>query len=110
GLQLADGQMRPFPVAAFLRRAAPRPAYGPHVERGRIPSLNPSLIVEERIAADQEPAIFAVLTQRALLIFELYGAFEGLLALLAQPFPIIRVEEPGAKVLFLDILQGDTVV
>jgi hypothetical protein len=41
------------------------------VERGRIPSIDRSLIIEQRVVADQEPAIFAVLTQGALLIFEL---------------------------------------
>jgi len=38
------------------------------VERNRIPSIDPSLIVEQRIAADQEPAIFAVLVLRAKLL------------------------------------------
>src|ERR1043165_2058014 len=41
------------------------------VERGRIPSFYPSLIIEQWIVANKEPAIFAVLTQRALLILEL---------------------------------------
>jgi len=80
------------------------------VERDRIPSLDPSLIIEQRIVANQEPAILTVLTHCALLIFERSGAFEGLLAPLAQPFHIVRVEKPRAKVLFLHILQANIVV
>ena len=93
---LLDLRLRPFAIL--------------DVERGHIPSIDSSLIIEQRIVADQEPAIFAVLTQRALLIFERSGAFEGLPALLAQPFHIVRVVKPSAKVLFLHILQSDTVV
>src|SRR6185312_13778973 len=78
--------------------------------RDRIPSLDPSLIIEQRIVTDREPAILAVLAQRALLIFERSGVFETLFAHLAHPFHIIRVEEPSAMDPSLHILQGDTVV
>ena len=47
------------------------------VERSRIPSIDRSLIIEQRIVADQEPAILAVLTQSALLIFELVRRFRA---------------------------------
>ncbi len=40
------------------------------VERGRIPSIDSSLLIEQRIVADLEPAIYAVLTEDTLLIFE----------------------------------------
>ena len=52
-----DLSLSPFPVL--------------DIERGRIPSINPSLIIEQRIVAHQKPAILTVLTPSALLIFEL---------------------------------------
>src|SRR5882672_9635422 len=61
------------------------------VKRGHIPPIDSSLLIEQRIVADQEPPISAVLTQRALLVFELKRAFEGLIAHFAQPFRIFRV-------------------
>src|SRR5882724_10941412 len=64
------------------------------VERRHIPSIDPSLIIEQRIVANKEPPILSVLTQRAILTFEPLGALEGLLELLAQPFHIVRVEKP----------------
>ena len=48
------------------------------VERGRIPSIDSSLLIEQRTVADQEPAISAVLAQHPLLIFERYGALRAL--------------------------------
>ena len=49
---------------SFLRLLAftLRPFSVLDIERGRIPSLDPSLIIEQRIVTDQEPAIFAVLS------------------------------------------------
>src|SRR5215471_13462795 len=41
-----------------------------NIERGHIPSIDSSLLIEQGIVADQEPAIIAVLTQDTLLIFE----------------------------------------
>jgi len=49
------------------------------IEGCNIPSIDPSLLVEQRIAADQEPAVFAGVIQRAELIFELSGSVEGVL-------------------------------
>src|SRR5262249_18624628 len=53
------------------------------VERGHIPAIDVSLRIEQRVVADQEPAIFAILTQHTLLIFERYWAEQRLRALLA---------------------------
>ena len=47
---LLDLRLRPFSVL--------------DVERGHIPSIDSSLLIEQRIVADQEPAISAVLAQR----------------------------------------------
>ena len=54
---LLDLRLRPFSVL--------------DVERGYIPPIDSSLLIEQRIVADQEPSIFAVLAQCTLLIFEL---------------------------------------
>src|SRR5262244_3931474 len=78
------------------------------VERGHIPSIDSSLLIEQRIVADQEPAIFAVLTQHTLLIFERYRAEKRLRALLAQPLYIVRVENTRAVVFFPHIFQSET--
>src|ERR1041384_1698134 len=78
------------------------------VERDRIPSLDPSLIIQQRTMTDREPAILTVLTHRALFIFERSGVFETFFAHLDHPFQIIRVEEPSAMFPSLHILQGDT--
>src|SRR4030095_5587768 len=80
------------------------------VERGHIPTIDPSLIIEQWIVTDQEPAIFAVLTQHTLLGLKRHGAFERLSALLAQPIDILRVEEPRAIILSLHLLQSDAAV
>jgi hypothetical protein len=77
------------------------------VERGHIPSINSSLLIEQRIVADQEPAIFAVLTQDTLLIFERDRAEERLRALLAKPLYILRVGDASAIVLSPHIFQSE---
>jgi hypothetical protein len=78
------------------------------VERGHIPSIDFSLLIQQRIVADQETAISAGLTEHTLLIFERYSACERLPALLAQPFHILRVEKASAIVLFPHIFQSTT--
>src|SRR5262249_59528 len=97
--------------ARSLRHHRPQPVFSTlaivDVGRGHIPSIDASLLIEQRIVSDQEPAVFAVLTQHTLLIFERYGACERLPALLAQPFDILRVKKTSAIVLFLGIIQGD---
>src|SRR6202008_5048178 len=60
------------------------------VEPGAIPSIDSSPLIEQRLEAEQEPAISAVLTQHTLLIFERFGAGDRLPALLAQPLHILR--------------------
>src|SRR5215813_3530243 len=48
------------------------------VERGHIPPIDSSLLIEQRIVSDQEPAVSAVFTQHTLLIFERYATGERL--------------------------------
>src|SRR6185295_8780702 len=80
------------------------------VEPGAIPSIDSSPLIEQRIEAEQEPAISAVLTQHTLLIFERYGAGDRLPALLAQPLRILRVYNTSAIVPFPHLFQSEAVV
>src|ERR1043166_7029764 len=81
-----------------------------NVGPGNVPSLDSSLRIEQRIVANQEPAIIAVFPQRTVLTFELPRVSEGLSQHFAQSSHIVRVEPPGGKVVLLHILQCDTVV
>src|SRR5712675_1303962 len=59
----------------------------------RIPANNVPLVVAQRIVADKKPAIVTVFSKRSLLKFKRLTARESLLALLAQPFQILGVED-----------------
>src|SRR5262249_38023681 len=80
------------------------------VESRHIPSIDFSLSIEQRVVADQEPAIFAVLAERALLIFEWHGSKQRVASLLTQPLYILRVEKTSTIVLSLHIFRRDAVV
>src|SRR5712672_1336667 len=69
-----------------------------------VPANNVPLVVAKRIVADKKPAIFTVLSKSSLLKFKRLTARERVNALLAQPFHILRVEDPSAMVFSLHVL------
>src|SRR6202023_3309691 len=71
----------------------------------RVPANNVPLIVAKRIVTDQKPTIVTVLSKRPLLKFKRLTAHEPLMALPAQPFHILGVENPCALVFSLNVLQ-----
>src|SRR6202040_1746893 len=75
-----------------------------------IPANNVPVVVAKGIVADKKPAIATVFSKLSLLNFKRLTTRERLLALLAQPFHILRVEDPCAKVFFLHVLQSETEV
>src|SRR5215468_2300845 len=77
------------------------------VERGHIPAVDVSLRIEQRVVADQEPTIFAVLPEHTLLIFERHRAQQRLRALFAQPLHIVRVKDAVAIVVLPHIFEGE---
>src|SRR5258708_696663 len=72
-----------------------------------IPANNVAVVVAKGIVADKKPAIVTVFSKRSLLQFKRLTARERLLALLAQPFHILGVEDPCALVLSLHVLQSE---
>src|SRR5215813_12956163 len=66
---------------------------------GHIPSNDSSLLIQQRVVDDEEPAIDAVLPQCPLLILEWDGMCERLPALLAQPFQVFGVDYSISKVI-----------
>src|SRR5262249_21631424 len=81
---------------------------GLDIERGDIPSIDSSLLVEQRIVAEQHPFICAVPGQHTLLIFERDWACERVAALLVKSCHVLRVENTSAIVRFLHIFQSET--
>src|SRR5262245_13319474 len=80
------------------------------VKSSHIPSIDFSLLIEQRVVPDQEPAICAVLTQHTLLSFERRGSEKRSAAFLTQPLYILRVEKTSTIVLFLHIFKRGPVV
>src|ERR1700677_756027 len=74
----------------------------------RVPANNVPLVVAKRIEADKKPAIITVFPKLSLLKFKRLTARERLIALLEQPFHILRVEDPCGKVFSLHVLQSET--
>src|ERR1700731_2227688 len=74
----------------------------------RVPANNVPLVVAKRIVADKKPAIVTVFSKRSLLKFKRLTARERLMALLAQPFHVLRVEDPCALVFSLHVFQSET--
>src|SRR5207237_3881988 len=66
------------------------------------------LVVAKGIVADKKPPIVTVFSKRSLLKFKRLAARETLMALLAQPFQILGVEDPCALVFSLHVLQSET--
>src|SRR5882762_8151612 len=73
-----------------------------------IPANNAPLVVAKRIVTDKKPAIVTVFSKRSLLSFKRLTARERLMALLAQSFHILGVEDPCALVFSLHVLQSKT--
>src|SRR6266849_3619571 len=88
------------------------PLLGPlaivYIGPSRVPANNVSLVVAKGIEAGKKPAIVTVFSKRSLLKFKRLTARERHLALLAQPFQILGVEDPGALVFSLQVLQSET--
>src|ERR1700688_3003705 len=88
------------------------PLLGPlailNIGPSRVPANNVPLIVAKRIVTDQKPPIVTVFSKRSLLKFKRLTARETLMALLAQPFQILGVEDPCALVFSLHVLQSET--
>src|SRR5437660_11267003 len=74
----------------------------------RVPANNVPLVVAKGIEADKKPPIVSVFSKRSLLKFKRLAARERLIALLAQPFHILRVADPCALVFSLHVLQSET--
>src|SRR5438034_2487308 len=74
----------------------------------RIPANEASLFVAERVVTDEEPTILTILPQRSLLDFKREAACKGRPSLVPQPFEILRMKDPCAKVRGDYILQGET--
>src|ERR1700732_3914236 len=74
----------------------------------RIPANNVPLVVAKRIVADKKPAILTVFSKPSFLKFKRLTARERLVALIEQPFHILRVEDPSGKVFSLHVLQSET--
>src|SRR6266481_706837 len=81
-----------------------------NIRPGGIPANNVPVVVAKGIVADKKPAIATVFSKLSLLNFKRLTARERLLALLAQSFQILRVENPCAKVFSLHVLQSETEV
>src|SRR6202022_1359541 len=79
-----------------------------NIRPSRIPANNAPVVVAKGIVADKKPAIVTVFSKRSLLKFKRLTARERLLALLAQPFQILGVEDPRALVFSLHVLQRET--
>src|SRR5580692_7476401 len=73
-----------------------------------IPANNVPVVVAKGIVADKKPAIVTVFSKRSLLKFKRLTAHERLLALLAQPFHVLGVEDPCALVFSLHVFQSET--
>src|SRR4029077_7901736 len=74
----------------------------------RVPANNEPLVVAKWIEADKKPPIVTVFSKRSLLKFKRLTAHERLMALRAQPFHILGVEDPCALVFSLHVLQSET--
>src|SRR4029077_11384245 len=74
----------------------------------RVPANNEPLVVAKGMVADKKPSIVTVFSERPLLQFKRLTAREGFMALLAQPFHILGVEDPCALVFSLHLLQSET--
>src|SRR5215469_9798514 len=70
------------------------------VERGHIPSIDSSLLIKQRLVAEQKPAISAVLAQHTLFVFKRYRTLERLAPCLTQPFHIFVMKNASASFLF----------
>src|SRR6266404_495218 len=73
-----------------------------------IPANNVPVVVAKGIEADKKPPIVTVFSKRSLLKFKRLTARERLLALLAQSFQILGVEDTCALVFSLHVLQSET--
>src|ERR1700688_2731006 len=84
------------------------PLLGSHailnIRPSRIPANNVPVVVAKGIEADKKPAIVTVFSKRSLLKFKRLTARERLMALLAQPFQILGVEDSCALVFSLHVL------
>src|ERR1700730_17997976 len=78
------------------------------IRPSRIPANNVPVVVAKRIVADKKPAILTVFSKLSFLKFKRLTARERLIALLKQPFHILRVEDPCGKVFSLHLLQSET--
>src|SRR6476646_10363501 len=74
----------------------------------RIPANNVPVVVAKGIVADKKPAIVTVFSKRSLLKFKRLTARERLLALVAQPFHILGVEDRCAMIFSLHVFQSKT--
>src|SRR5262249_25400918 len=74
-----------------------------NVSSGRVPADNTPVVIFERVISDQEPAIASVAASASLFDFEGLPDCESVLALVARPLQIIRVEYPLAKLSRSDV-------
>src|ERR1700722_7828857 len=86
----------PHPLLGLLAIVDVRPS--------GIPANNVPVVVTKGIVADKKPAIVTVFPKRSLLEFKRLTARERPLALLAQPFQILGVEDSCALVFSLHVL------
>src|SRR3984893_2148899 len=73
-----------------------------------IPATTVPVVVAKGIVADKNPAIVTIFSKRSLLKFKRLTARERLMAVLAQPFHILGVEDPCAMVFSLHVFQSET--
>src|SRR6266513_1295365 len=78
------------------------------VRTGRVPADDFALRVEERVVANEEPAVLSILSERALLVLERDIARQPFAAFIAKPSHIFRMEDTLPESLGLDVIQSES--
>src|SRR5215469_17540955 len=68
------------------------------VSRRTIPTRWPSALIEQRVVADLEPAVFAIPPKHALFVLKGNALGEGFVALFSEPLHIFRMERACPKI------------
>src|SRR5215469_2897787 len=68
------------------------------VSRCTIPTNSPSVLIEHRVVADQEPAIFAIPAKHSLFILKGNATGECSVSLFSEPLDIFRMERAFPKI------------
>src|SRR5215469_17143493 len=68
------------------------------VSRRTIPTRWPSALIEQRVVADLEPAVFAIPPKHALFVLKGNAIDEGFVSLFSEPLHIFRMERACPKI------------